>query len=449
MRHSSDSASRGFSLVEVLAVVAALGLILYMSAQLFFPMRRVADRQRLQVEARQTARSAADYVAHVLRGTTDLNSFGAVLNTGAILTYLYSGQGAGGTYDACPMSNKCVQVSYNNVPAVVGVRLADPGTDLVTVTRPTRPVVITATQWNGHTSAANAYWGFDLGCPDPIANRDAFYESIGVDPDNPDFSQPLIVFDESGNWQFYQIDVKTTKEKNDQNNWGCDTGSGIPADCDSNPDPAMDERVPCIWVVAQPAVDTLNAPGGQRVLTEARPHLALGLEFVTMRVCQGWLETKAGIFNPATDKNCPSWDPSQVVGPYQSHGPWTPLLPNVEDLQFTYLFANGDVRNSAARPLTAVTSANCKTTSNGADLPANVPCQGAAGEPYDISQVLGFRVTVTGRSSTDVFGAGKAVRLPLVAEDHDPGSDTGRTADKFYRFQVSADALIRNRSPRR
>ena len=68
MRH----ARRGFTLVELLAVLACLGMILWMAGQLLFPMRTAAERQRAQVEARQTARSAAAYMAFVLRGVADL-----------------------------------------------------------------------------------------------------------------------------------------------------------------------------------------------------------------------------------------------------------------------------------------------------------------------------------------------------------------------------------------
>ncbi len=63
MSRSSSKPGGGFTLVEVLVVVASLGMILWMVGPLFFPMRQAAERQRLQVEARQTARGATDYVA--------------------------------------------------------------------------------------------------------------------------------------------------------------------------------------------------------------------------------------------------------------------------------------------------------------------------------------------------------------------------------------------------
>jgi len=71
MWRRSSRPGGGFTLVEVLVVVASLGMILWMVGSLFFPMQKAAERQRLQVEARQTARGATDYVAMLVRGATD------------------------------------------------------------------------------------------------------------------------------------------------------------------------------------------------------------------------------------------------------------------------------------------------------------------------------------------------------------------------------------------
>lgn len=456
MQPSSDRTIRGFSLIEVLVVVAALGMIVFMAAQLFFPMRRVADRQRLQVESRQTARSAADYVAFLLRGTADLNSYTtdpAPRNTAAVLTYLFKGDAAAFTsYPVCPDDAGCIQVSYNNVAAAGGNGLADPGTDIITVTRLTRPQVLQAITWGGHNNGAETYFGFDGDCSNAIANRDAFFAAVGTDPANAALSKPMVVFDSAGNWQFYQIDVSASKADGTKNTWSCiPTDPLLPAACDTNPDAAVTTKAPCVWVTARPGVDVLNAPGGPKALGPG-VHLAMGVDFVSVRVCQGWLEIKDGIFDPTVDTNCPNWDVTQPVGPYQSHGAaWTPLMSNVEDLQIVYLFSNGQVRNSAAHELTAdsvSTVPTCLTVATGL-LPAGVPCQTSGTVAYDVSRVLGFRVTVTGRSSIEVFGEGKALQPPLVAEDHDPAATAGRVPDLFYRSQVSADALIRNRSTRR
>ena len=73
MSPRSRNTGRGFTLIEVLVVIAALAMILLMVGQLLFPMRRATDRQRFQVEARQTARAAADYIAFMVRGSSDLN----------------------------------------------------------------------------------------------------------------------------------------------------------------------------------------------------------------------------------------------------------------------------------------------------------------------------------------------------------------------------------------
>src|SRR5512136_173881 len=108
-------AASGFTLMEVLVVLATLGMILWMAGQLLFPMRAAAERQRLQVEARQTARSATDYMGFIVRGATDMNDAAKPRNPAALLPYLWRGATTGtGNFPACPGSD-CVQMSYNNV----------------------------------------------------------------------------------------------------------------------------------------------------------------------------------------------------------------------------------------------------------------------------------------------------------------------------------------------
>jgi prepilin-type N-terminal cleavage/methylation domain-containing protein len=132
----------GFTLMEVLVVLATLGMILWMVGQLLFPMRAAAERQRLQVEARQTARSATDYLGYVVRGATDMNETAIPRNPAAILPYLWRGVTTGmGNFPACPGDGSCVQLSYNNVDQA-GTGFASEGSDIITLTsaRVTFPV---------------------------------------------------------------------------------------------------------------------------------------------------------------------------------------------------------------------------------------------------------------------------------------------------------------------
>ena len=61
---------------------------------------------------------------------------------------------------------------------------------------------------------------------------------------------------------------------------------------------------------------------------------------------------------------------------------------------------------------------------------------------YDVLNVVGFRITVTARSSVAVFGGGKQPERQPSAEDHDT---TGAPADTYFRYQVSSTVLLRNR----
>ena len=143
-----------------------------------------------------------------------------------------------------------------------------------------------------------------------------------------------MLVDKTGNWVFYQItDYKDTQNAATLHAppaaWCTDSQRGL---------------VPCLQVIANPGDAALNAPGGQRNLTNPVT-LVVGLQYAALRVCDGWLEQKVGIFNPATDANCPALAAGAAFPPYVTKAGWSPLLPNVEDLQFAYVFADGTVGN--------------------------------------------------------------------------------------------------------
>jgi len=177
---------------------------------------------------------------------------------------------------------------------------------------------------------------------------------------------------------------------------------------------------PCVWAVSAASSAIPNLPGGQVALT-APFRLIAGVRFASFRVCRGWLEQKAGLFDATADANCQSagWNT----------GAWTPLLPDVEDLQIAYLYQDGLTGNaSAATQLATI---------------GNIPVQGVPANVRDVTRVIGFRVTVTARSSTEVVGEGKRLNIRPAAEDHAAG--TAETL--FYYHQVSAASMLRNRAP--
>lgn len=430
MWRRSDRPGGGFTLVEVLVVVASLGMILWMVGALFFPMQKAAERQRLQVEARQTARGATDYVAMLVRGATDMNDITNPRNPAAILTFLYQDNNPPDPVPTCDGSTggPCVQLSYDNV---TDGTLATPGTDILTFGVPSAPLRLKPSNWpsSGNFAASANAWEFDEGCQkdgsantaaNDLANKNAFDQVTGrgSDPAHPNWSQPLMLFDKTGNWVFYQI----TNYKDSSNSATC--SDPPPAWCT---DPQSGQVVPCMQVVANPGSDALNAPGGQRNYVEPVT-LVVGLQYTALRVCNGWLEQKVGVFKSATDNNCPGLAAGAAFPPYQTKAGWSPLLPNVEDLQFAYVFANGTIGNGPAGAMAT---------------PAHVPIMGGSPlDPSDIRRVIGIRVTVTARSSTPVFGGGKALMRQPAAEDHDPGAVS---PDTYFRYQLSSTSLLRNR----
>jgi prepilin-type N-terminal cleavage/methylation domain-containing protein len=401
----SSKRQSGFSLVEFLVVIAALGMILWIFGQLFFPMQKLATRQRLDVESRQTARAALDYLHFMLRGAGDMNSGAPGNRTPALfLTWACFGTGSG----------TAAQVTYNNV---ANANLADIGTDIITFARATSsaPVLLSPTaSFTGDQSATASRFSYNEGCnadgTGSAANLALFKQATGThDVGGVQQSEIMTVFNSiTAAWGFYRI-----TSYDDGNNADCCSLTKRWLSVIANPTTA--QRV-------QPYYST-NPPGGAACngfpLAQLNsPQLVPGLRFYSLRVRNGWLEQKTGVFNPNTDN--PGTDFVQI-------------LPNVEDLQIAYLFSNNQIRNNL--------------TSN--RLPSGqqyVPGV-SVGAGFDVLDVWAIRFTVTVRSTAEVPGGLNVNNIQPVAEDHDPKTDTpAKVKDNFYHVQLTGTAALRNRT---
>lgn len=410
---SSERRGGGFTLIEVVVTLATLVVVLVVAGQLLFQTKRAAQRQQLQVETRQLARTASDYVTTLLRGATDLSTMGQLRNPLAIVSWVWVGkaQGQGGVTPGCP-GDGCRQASFNNVTAADG--FADPGTDIVTFAWPSTAVTLRPARWPGFDAASNADWWFDLGCSgaDADAENLALFKTLTGCCDARGWSRPLVLEDAEGRTFFYQI----TNFLDAQNG---DTCSNVPGDCF---DPVRGAAVPCVHVVANPGNDAVNPPGGFRNWSDP-VSLKIGVEFRSFRVCNGWLQQRRGIFDPSTDNDC---TPTSTTW---NSGAWTSLVPSVEDFQVTYAFRDGTVHNTSAATTIPRTG--------------SVPVQGSPADPFDATAIVALRVILTVRSPREVALEGKAPSRRPAAADHPAAA----TEDRFYRYQVVSEAMLRNRMP--
>ncbi len=402
----SSSRHSGFTLVELLVVMAMLGMVLWIFGQLFFPMQRLATRQRLDTEARQNARAAADYLHFMLRGAGDMNNGAAGNRTPALLlTWACFGSGNG----------TAAQVTYDNV---TNANLADIGTDIITFSRATAsgPVLLHGGSFQGLSSTASQF-SYSEACnadgSGSAANLALFKQVTGAhDVGGVQQSQILTVFNPVGGfWGFYQV---TSYE--DATNSDCCTATKRYLSIVANP--TTTQLVQPYWLL--PGATTGAACNGFPAVATylSNPELVPGIRFYSLRVRNGWLEQKTGVFNPNTDN--PGTDFVQI-------------LPNVEDLQFAYLFNGNQIRNNL--------STNRLTTTN------NVPGV-ATGTGFDNTDVMAVRFTVTVRSSGEVPGGIGRDNIQPAAEDHDPTADIPpKVRDNFYHVQLSGIAVLRNRTP--
>lgn len=388
--------SRGFTLPEVLVTLVVLVVVLVIGAQLLFSARAAAERQRYQVDARQRAREAVEYIHFMLRGATDMN--GQISNAPsplAILTYARYGNSGD------------VQVSYDNLTAAqAAAGFGDEGTDIITFARAEDARFVPISCWLGQSaSSATLYFQFGDRCPDSAANLQAFKDLTGAHPvGSLEMSEPFIVYDESGLATFVQI----TNYKEGANANNC-----------SNPPPSGGcggGSPPSIEVIANHGLaQFVNPPGGFRDVS-LPAWGALGVRFYSLRVWQGWLQQKRGVFNPSNP-----------------HEGFVNIVPNIEDVQIAYFFRNGQLWNNVVGS-SAIPPATPLPWDAGFDpLAATAP------------NVWALRVTVTGRSSEEMPRVQENVaRFFRPAAENRPAA-TNR--DRFYHFQTSAMVLLRAKEP--
>jgi prepilin-type N-terminal cleavage/methylation domain-containing protein len=396
--------TRGFTLAELLVTITALVVVLTLSGQLLFATRNASDRQRLQTEPRQTARGATDYLNYLVRTATDQNNVLASGNPQAIITWYTDG-------NATPTNH---QATFNNLTAAQeSAGLGDAGTDIVTLGHADSAATATMlypTSTPAYPSAGPDYWQFNQACPDSAANLTLFRQLTGAHTNGSGatVSDPIVEVDANGYERFYQITQYSVSGYDNTTN--CAAANPLP---NSGGTPCVANQG-CIGVVANPLaadqvkvlkIDQSKIPSKQPI------YLFLGVHYFSLRVRGGALQQRAGIFNDQTD------NPGTA---FQT------LLPNVEDLQIAWIFNNGQIRNSS--------------TSNELTTTGQVPAQGSLGV-FDAINVAGMRVTVTARSSVAIPDERDNRYLRPAAEDRVAAT----TRDKFFRVQLSAASMIRNR----
>ena len=214
-----------------------------------------------------------------------------------------------------------------------------------------------------------------------------------------------------------------------------------------------------------------TAPNPAATLTDP-VYLITGLQMISFRVLTDSvdglpkLQQKLGLFDPNTD------NPGVA---------FTNVMENVEDLQVAYVFSQdaaagggGLVWNTASQTINAASPgcAALPAPGCGTQIPFQAgPNFGAAPPALDISNVIGLRFSVTGRSPLLPIGArqltnvGARDDLNLVdqtrtpsqhfrpgSEDHavtrDPVFPAKPLYDQFDHYRATATLMLRNRIPR-
>ncbi|HEX7678781.1 MAG TPA: prepilin-type N-terminal cleavage/methylation domain-containing protein [Thermoanaerobaculia bacterium] len=424
---------RGFTLLEAMVSLLLLVIVLIVAMTMLFQMRAFAERQQYFMLPRQVARRATDYLSNYFAGASDVNYVGGDPthpSPNALVMYYNLG-------------GVLTQASYNNV---TDATLADVGTDIITMVAP-----FDAGRYLVHPNFpapgkdVGLWLNFRVGCTvkpsvlvagDP-ANQDAFKAATGFDGTQ---SALLMLVDKNGVWTYARITgYKTGGDCNDT-----DQFRNIEVTADTGP----------------PA--TIPAPpNGAAKLTDP-VYLVTGLQVISFRVLTDpadgipKLQQKLGLFDPNIDN-----DPAKTT--------FTNVMENVEDLQIAYMYAqdaakgagtNGLVWNTASQTINSGAPGCAALPGPGCD--AHIPFQagpnfGVASPPLDISNVIGVRFSVTGRSPLLPLAAQKltnvGVKNPVLSQHFRPASEDHLQADppqydQFDHYRATATLMLRSRIPR-
>lgn len=401
-----------------------LVIVLIVAMTMLFQMRAFAERQQYFMLPRQAARRATDYLSYYFAGASDLNYFSATLSPNALIMY-YS------------LGGNLIQASYNNLTgtetgnasrvvaanppaipaAITSTNFGDVGTDILTIVAPFNPSRYQVfAPFPALGLGKDLFLNFRVGCATSDAdNQAAFKAATGFDGTQ---SALLMLVDNSGSWAYVRIPS---------------TGYQTDSLCSDT------STFQNIHVTVDTASPTLPAPPNGGAGLSDPVYLVAGLQMISFRVLTDAvdgvpkLQQKLGLFDPATDN--PGTD-------------FTNVLENVEDLQVAYMYPKGEISN---------------TKSNTPAGPNGVPPQaGPGGTPseFDVSNAIGLRFSVTGRSpllplaarqmtNVDVKGplaTTKNLHFRPASEDHLPTDPP--QYDQFDHYRATATLMLRNRTPR-
>jgi len=465
---SSRRRVRGFTLLEAMISLLLLVIVLIVAMTMLFQMRAFAERQQYFMLPRQAARRATDYLSYYFAGASDVNYVDSTHPSPNALIMYYNLNGA------------VTQASYNNltgtetlnaprvVPAnppviptaISSTNFGDIGTDIITMVSPFSPgrYQVWAPFPTPLGSGKDLFFNFRVGCGvglDDVANLAAFTAATGFDAVTG--SALLMLVDRNGSWSYVRIP---------SGGLGASNCSDVTAGSFKN-----------IHVTADTASAALPAPpNGVASLTDP-VYLVTGLQVISFRVLTDSvdgvpkLQQKLGLFDPNTDNPYP---PIGSVLPA-----FTNVMENVEDLQVAYVYSQDAaagtgidkslVWNTASQTIDPAAPGCGALPAPGCDT--HVPFQagpnfGLAIPPLDISNVIGVRFSVTGRSPLLPIGARQLTNIDVkeklstttslhfrpASEDHkvtpDPIQSTWPLYDQYDHYRATATLMLRNRIPK-
>jgi Prokaryotic N-terminal methylation motif len=446
-----SSPARGFTLLEAMVSLLLLVIVLIVAMTMLFQMRAFAERQQYFMLPRQAARRAADYLSFYFAGASDVNYVDSTRPSPNALIMQYN------------LNGVLTQASYNNLtgsnatepgnsvlpasglrPANTSTAFGDIGTDVITMVSPFDPGRYQAfAPFPALGPNVDLWFNFRAGCnctppaciaANDTANRTAFQAATGFDGTQ---SALLMLVDRAGAWSYVRIPAA-----------GYVADAGIPCN-----DVTTFRNV---HVTVDTASATLPAPpNGIAGLTDP-VFLVTGLQVISFRVLTDSvdglpkLQQKLGLFDPATD------NPGAA---------FTNVMESVEDLQVAYMYSQNAALGAGNNPLVWNTSS--QTINLGCPAPGcNIPFQAGpsgAPPPLDISNVIGVRVSVTGRSpllplaaqkltdvgTTEDLSTTTSAHFRPASEDH-PVTMVGLKPayDLFDHYRATATLMLRNRIPR-